>query len=313
MTLVWFGILIASLWMLTKGADFVLDGAQRVGGRLGLTAFAAGAIIIGALTSLPDLVAAIAAQLHGAPDIVTGVAVGANIADIFLIAAIIAIMTRGVTIVSDDISFDIAWLATATAALVLVAINGVISTRESFLLLMIFGVYVFTTYAIARERRANGKHNAYAPVTASDITKLTVGFVLLIVGANFAVDAAIYLAGVFNIAAGVIGLFAIALGTTLPEFFVTLQAVRAGKASMAIGNVFGSNVFNALVVVGLPGILGKIEIDEITYVFGLTWMVASTALFIWAVLTRRRISRAEGILYLGGYLLFALIVAGTVG
>lgn len=313
MTIVWFLVLIVSLGMLTKGADFVLDAAEKFGTRLGLTSFAAGAIILGSLTSLPDLVAAIAGQLQGASDIVAGTAVGANIADILLIAAIIAILSKGVQIHAKNITYDMAWLGTATAALVFVSFDRVIYMRESFLLLMLFCIYAFTTYAIAREKNASNTGSAVQKTTLRDGFRLLAGFVLLVAGAHFAVEATLELAVSFHIATGVIGLFAIALGTTLPEFFVTIRGVRNGQGSAALGNVFGSNVFNALVVVGIPGLLGPMAIDEITHSVGMFVMVLATGILIALLWRAHALSRTVGILFLCGYTVFTLIVAGMIG
>lgn len=310
MTLLWVVVLLFSIGLLTKGADFVLDSAQKIGTWFGLSAFGAGAVIIGSLTSLPDLVAAFVAQLEGASDIVTGTAVGANIADILLIAAIVAILARGVKITSDDITFDVSWLLVATGALVVVMLDGVIKAGESFFLLFLFGLYFLTTYAVAREKKKSGQQTEEVLLTKKDFVLLVLGFGFLVTGAHLAVDAAIHLAEIFNISTGIIGLFAIALGTTLPEFFVTIRSANGHQAPLAIGNVFGSNIFNALAVVGIPGLLGPIVSDDITATLGVAVMVITTILFAWMVLVRKRITQTEGLLFLVGYLIFTLLAAG---
>jgi len=310
MTLLWVLVLLFAIGLLTKGADFVLDSAQKIGTWFGLSAFGAGAIIIGSLTSLPDLVAAFVAQLQGASDIVTGTAIGANIADILLIAGIIAILARGVQIVSDDITFDVSWLLVATGALVVMMLDGVVQTGESFFLLTLLVLYFLTTYAIGREKKKSGEHIEKVVLTRKDIVLLGLGFSFLIVGAHLAVDAAIHLAEIFNISTGIIGLFAIALGTTLPEFFVTIRSANGHQAPLAIGNIFGSNVLNALAVVGVPGLLGPIVSDNVTETLGVSVMVLVTILFAWMVLVRKRITKTEGLLFLVGYLVFTLLAAG---
>jgi cation:H+ antiporter len=314
MALLWFLLLVASLAALAKGADLVLDGAHTIGTRMGLSSFGAGAIIIGTLTSLPDLMAAIAAQLKGASDVVAGIAIGANIADIFLIAALIAVITRGVKIYADDVHFDVGWLVVTTGALIFVAWDGMITGAESLFLLLFFALYWGVMYTITRENnRNNHNHLSGNSFSLHEILMLLVGFAFLIGGAHFAVEAAIRLSSAFAISTGIIGLFAIALGTTLPELFITLRSVRenALRAPLALGNIFGSNIFNALVVVGLPGLIGTIEIDPITGSVGLWTMLIATLVFAGAVLIRRRISFMEGILYLGAYVMFVIIVAGT--
>ena len=270
MELFWFLLLIVSLAALAKGADLLLDGAHAAGSHLGLSAFGAGAIIIGTLTSIPDLIAGIVAQFKGASDVVVGIAIGANIADILLIAALVAVIARGVRIYADDVNFDTGWLLVATGALVFTAWDGIITGHESLFLLLIFALYWGVMYTVTRANNANNK-NHHSQETGHlfsrrEMLMLASGFALLIGGALFAVEAAIQLSEAFEISTGIIGLFAIALGTTLPELFITLQSVRqnALRAPLALGNIFGSNIFNALVVVGIPGLIGNIELDPIT-------------------------------------------------
>jgi cation:H+ antiporter len=313
MTLFWIVALIFSIALLTKGADFVLDGAHEIGSWLGLSSFGAGAIIIGSLTSLPDLAAAFVAQLEGASDIVTGTAVGANIADIFLIAAIIAILARGVKITSDDIHFDVSWLIASTFALVLVMWDGIILKGESFFLLVLFGLYFATTYAIAREKKKAISPEERTQLSVKNFWLLVIGLILLITGAYIAVNSAINLAESFKISTGIIGLFAIALGTTLPEFFVTIRSANGSRAPLAMGNIFGSNIFNALAVVGVPGMLAPIVPDPVTATLGVSFMVIATGVFVYSILTKRQISKREGMFYLGGYILFIILGAGYLG
>jgi len=304
MTAISIGVLCIGLYMLIVGSRYVLRGTQHFGNRFGLSSFGAGAIIIGSLTSLPDLVAAIAAQLQGASDIVVGIAVGANIADIFLIAAIVAVLAKGVRVIERDLTFDIAWLAASTAALIVVLYDGRLVQSESFMLVVLFCIYLLATYALTNKPSAREGNDAHRRKSRYEFVKLILGFGLLIGGAHLVVKATLALSAAFGVATGVIGLFALALGTTLPELSVTLRAIREKESSLALGNVFGSNIFNALAVVGMPGMLGVVVPDAFTYTYGLPVLVCATALFAYTIYSRGGLSRAEGMVYLIAYALF---------
>jgi len=312
MVIVSFGVLVVALYMLVAGSRYVLHSTRYFGDRFGLTSFGAGAIIVGTLTSLPDLVAAIAGQMQDASDIVVGIAVGANIADIFLIAAIIAILAKGVRVIERDLTFDIAWLVASTIALIVVLYDGSIVQSESFMLVVLFCIYLLATYALTNKPQKHEERNMVRGQSWYELTKLVLGFGLLIGGAHLAVKATLALSVAFGVATGVIGLFALALGTTLPELSVTLRAIREKESSLALGNVFGSNIFNALAVVGIPGLLGVVVPDAFTYTYGLLVLVGATTLFAFTIYSRGGLSRAEGMVYLIAYAMFIVLSAHVI-
>ena len=119
----------------------------------------------------------------------------------------------------------------------------------------------------------------------------------------------INIAEITGVATGVISITAIALGTSLPEIIVSFKAARAGKTEVAIGNIFGSNAVNALIVVGLPGIVvrgaGALPVDEKTLYLGVPAMALATLIFIISGISRT-IYRWEGMMFLIFYALFVL-------
>jgi len=106
-----------------------------------------------------------------------------------------------------------------------------------------------------------------------------------------------------NIATGVIAITAVAVGTSLPELLVSAKAALQKKSEIALGNIFGSNVFNALVVIGLPGLFHVLPVDDQTFTIGVPTMALATLLFVISGISRR-IHIWEGAFYLSVYVLF---------
>ncbi|HDZ85575.1 MAG TPA: sodium:calcium antiporter [Candidatus Moranbacteria bacterium] len=136
-----------------------------------------------------------------------------------------------------------------------------------------------------------------------DFVILIVGVAGLALGAKYLIDSVVELSGLFNIAPAMISITAVAIGTSLPELIVSIKVALSGKSEIAIGNIFGSNAFNALVVVGLPGIFKNLVVDEVTFSIGVPAMALATLLFIISGISRR-IHIWDGAIYLILYILF---------
>jgi cation:H+ antiporter len=108
-----------------------------------------------------------------------------------------------------------------------------------------------------------------------------------------------------------IAILALAVGTSLPELVVSIQAAAKKKYEIALGNVFGSNVFNILLVVGVPALIKPLTVDDLSFKIGLPFLVIATLLFIISGISRR-IHIWEGLMYLLLYVLFVLKLIGVV-
>jgi cation:H+ antiporter len=131
----------------------------------------------------------------------------------------------------------------------------------------------------------------------------------LLAGAKYLVDAILYLSGSFGVAPEIITLLAVAAGTSIPELMMSLRALKEGKSDIAIGNVFGSNAFNLLMVLGLPGLFATLSLSPISYTVGLPTLAAATfILLIFGI--SKKVYRWEGYMLLLLFIFFALRVLG---
>jgi cation:H+ antiporter len=182
-----------------------------------------------------------------------------------------------------------------------------VTLGEAILLLVTYGVYLLYTLLYKDEaeiKDAERKLKKPKPkIVAKDIILLVLGLIGLVLGAKYLIDALVNLSEMLDVATGVIAITAVAIGTSLPELLVSAKAAFQKKSEIALGNIFGSNVFNALVVVGLPGLFYRLPVDSQTFMIGLPTLGVVTLLFVISGISKR-IHLWEGAFFLAIYILF---------
>ena len=313
MLILWIIVFIVALAVMVKGADWLISSAEKIGLSLGLSPFIIGVTIVGVGTSLPELVSSSVAAWQGLPEVVAANAVGSNIANIFLIIGFAAVLGRKLFVSKNLIDIDLPLLAISTALLLGVLWDREVTLGESLLLLVSYGIYfsytIFHKETDGLEKEIGKNISSRPGLVWQDILMLGAGLMGLIFGAKYLIAALVNLSNILNIGAGVIAITAVALGTSLPELLVSAKAAISNKPEVALGNIFGSNVFNALVVVGLPGLFWRLPVDEQTFLIGLPTMAMATLLFVISGISRR-IYIWEGSFYLALYILFTAKLFG---
>ena len=323
MVIFWIIIFIVSLGALVKGADWLIASAEKIGLALGLSPFIVGVTIVGVGTSFPELISSFVAVFKGVPDVVAANAIGSNIANILLIVGVSAVIGKRLIVTKSLIDLDLPLLAISTVLLLGIVWDKQITFGESLLMIITYGVYLLYTvlhkdiedsgeiaeFLPSRQERrkniaAHKKEEFTRPkLVVKDFVLLVVGVLVLVLGAKYLIDALVNLSTMLNIATGVIAITAVAVGTSLPELLVSAKAALQKKSEIALGNIFGSNVFNALVVIGLPGLFRILPVDNQTFAIGVPTMALATFLFVISGISRR-IHMWEGAFYLSVYVLF---------
>lgn len=310
MTIFWIVVFVASLTALIKGADFLLTSAERIGHYFKLAPFVIGALIIGIGTSLPELASSVFAVLAGETEIVIANAVGSNIANILLVAGLSAVVGRKIVSTKNLVNIEISLLMLSTALFIGVAYDGLVTQLEAALIGMSFIVYF--AYLLFHEDEDDKQEGMEVnKILTKDYAMLVGGSLLLGLGANYLIESVIALAEIFSIAPGAIAISAVAVGTSLPEILVSVTAVLRGKTDLAFGNVFGSNVFNMLMIVGSVGLFAPLSVGVATLTVGIPMLAAVTLMFIIASLSMR-IYIWEGLMFLIFYLFFILKIFGVI-
>lgn len=313
------GIFLISLVVLITGSAVFLRQAEKLGVALGMPAFIIGVFIVGVGTSLPELASGIAAVLNGATEIVTANAIGSNIANTMLVVGILGVIGGRLVITKDLLDAELPFFVTSTVIFLGIVANGSVSTIEAMLLFSLYVIYIAylfthdqdidTVVSEKREEIEHAERKHYKDgIYATGLGIL--GLVGVLGGAHALITSATAIAELLSVAPGLVSISAIALGTSLPELSVSLRALQQNKVDLAIGNIFGSNAFNILLAVGIPGLLTPLALDVQTFTVGVPILAASA--FIFFVLgMARKIYRWEGLMFLVFYLFFMIKLLGV--
>jgi len=155
MLIFWVTIFVLSLLVLVKGADWLLDSAEKIGVHFSLSPFVIGVLITGIGTSLPELAAGIAAVFQGAPEIVVANAVGSNMANILLVIGISAIVGGRLVITKNLIDLELPLLAISTVLFLGVVYDGIVTQLESLFLVVTYTIYLVYTVLNRGEKEAS--------------------------------------------------------------------------------------------------------------------------------------------------------------
>ncbi len=309
----WIPIFVVSLLVLVKSADLFTEGAEELGIFFGVPSYVVGVTIVAIGTSLPELVSSIFAVAQGSPEIVIGNAVGSNVTNIFLVLGLAAILGGSLSVRREIVRIDLPMLASSAALLALTALDGEISRVDGVLLLA--GALIYGVYGVRISRPSPAAQAEIEASVAQDVNvertrlrplvllKLAGGVVVLYFAAEYTIRSVIELSTLFDIGADVIAISAVALGTSLPELVVSVVAARRGKLEIAIGNVLGSNVFNAFAVVGIPAIITPLPVTHSALTIGLPFMGVATVLYFFMA-QDREVTRWEGMPLVLFYVLF---------
>ena len=303
----WVIYLAIALFALVKGAGMFVTGAKQVGAALGMSKFAIGVLIVGFGTSLPEFASSLAAALDGSTEIVIANVVGSNITNILLVVGMLAVVGGGVVIKRDLLKTELPVFFIATTLFIAIIFDGSVDRIEALLLLGTFFAYVWYLFVDSRKEDPveQIEESSLPKLEPKSIIYIVIGIAAVLVGAHFTVDIVVKIATAFEVPLGLVSIAAIALGTSLPELFVSLRSIKDGEAELAIGNIFGSNAFNMLMVVSVPALITPLVADEVVMGLGIKVLMAASAIFFVTGLAKQ-VMRWEGLMMLMFFLFFAV-------
>ena len=297
--------LVAGLVLLTWCADMAVRSAETVSEHLGVSPVIVGALIVGLGTSLPDMVVSgIAAAQRDSIDLAIGNVLGSNAANLSLVLGIGALITA-VSGSRDVMRREGALMLGSTVLFGAFVLDGTLARWEGIVLLVAMAVAAVLVASGPGTEEVPDAPGAEPGEVTSSIVKAVVGLVGVLIGAQLMVTGAVDIAEEFGASEAFIGLTVVAIGTSLPELATTVASARRGAVDLIIGNVLGSNLFNALAVGGLAGVLGNGVIEESVTPSLIALVVVSVFVVGWGVV-RHSFQRGVGIALLVAY---AVIVA----
>lgn len=314
-------LLVVGFAMLVKGADFFVDGAAGLAGKLKVPELVIGLTIVAFGTSAPELSVSITSAADGSSGISVGNVIGSNITNILLILGITSIV-RAVPVQKSSLKLDIPFLLVVSAAFVLVGYIGSDLTRAEGIVMFIFLIaYVVALVILALRERKKALMSGEELKSEVEQPKSKIGiwyksmcqkwwFLLILIaaglaavvfGADFVVDGATYLATQLGVSERVIGLTIVAVGTSLPELVTSVTAAAKGNTDIAVGNIIGSNIFNILCVAGLSAAITPLVFSAEFVIDGIIAAGAAAILALFCYLPGHTLKRWHGIIMLAGF------------
>lgn len=324
-------ILVVSLIIVIKAADVFVDNLVEIGAALGISQVILGVTASAIGTSLPEFGSALIASLSGSVDIGVGTVIGSNIWNIAGIlgisatfAGVIRADTRGinrdgaVTLITAFILLGFMFMGSINkyAAIVMVAVYAVylwilIKDQKKETALKIENKEEEEKNKQEKENQA-GNTESDSTVKSEGINKKTLAWTLvglagLVVGCRLLVYSGVELARIAGIPEMIMGLFTLAIGTSIPELVVTFSSAMKGLHDLSIGTVLGSNTFNIMIGIGIPALIMNIPVEPLSLTFDAPVMIFVTILLLLLIKRGMKLTRTDGLILMGTYIAYAFI------
>ena len=314
-----FVLLVAGIALLLAGGTCLVHGASGIARGFNISPMIIGLTVVAFGTSTPELVVNITGALRGEPDLAFGNAVGSNLANFGLVLGVAALMAP-IHLESQVVRRELPFLLLVTAILMVMASDNTLSgtpslldRSDSIVLFLMFSVFIyFMVRDVMREasdpvlitaesfpRRLSKRHKEPGRVWHTML--VVAGLAMLTYGGQLTIVQGAIIAELLEVPEVVVGIFIVAVGTSLPELVTSAMAAYRDETDLALGNIVGSNIFNTLVVLPAAGIIRPLPIPEggaLDLLFGFAFVLVMIPLFLYR---DARLGRREGIALLVAY------------
>jgi cation:H+ antiporter len=315
------GILLG-LALLIVGGGLMVTGATQLAARLGISPMIVGLTIVGFGTSAPELVVNIIGGLRGESGLAFGNVIGSNISNLALVLGAAAIL-QNIEIQSSVIRREVPLLLLVTTIMTVMALDTVleggtarIGVSDAVVLLLLFTLFVYITVQdvfLTKKNDALLTEIEESPMVVTEPVSryhwayIIAGFVLLFVGGEMTVRFSVAFATVLGVSTTLVGLFVVAIGTSLPELITSVIAAWRKQSDLALGNILGSNVFNSLIVLPASALAGTVAIPKGgVQDLVVSWLFAAALIPIFLI-GRARLGRTSGMMLLVAYAAYAVL------
>ena len=288
------------------GSEVLVDGGKNLALRLGITPFVIGLTVLAFGTSAPEAVTSIVSRDD--PGIIIGNVVGSNIVNIAVCIGLAA-MIFPIASKFEDNRIEFATMALASIIVLVMAFGG-IGTIEGIILMALLLIFIFIVYKTKVNTPEAAAEDLGEPdmPTWKAVLLIAVGLVLLYFGADMFVDGSKEIAEMAGISELVIGLFLVAIGTSLPELCVSIMAAFRHENDIAVSNIVGSNIFNAFFVLGIGATISDIPVYDSLFMLHIPTMILLSVLMTLFIWKWGRINRLAGSVLVAIYAAYAVII-----
>lgn len=308
--------LVAGLSLLVFGGDILVRGAVSLAVRMNIPHLIIGLTIVAFGTSAPELLISIRAAMSDLSGITLGNVVGSNIANIWLVLGVPALITA-ICCDQKNIHHNYFFMIGVSIILIGLCFFSPLTIWHGAILTVL--IFLFLADCFVRAKR----HKNDAEVIDEDVEELIeevegatetplwktlglifLGLIGLAIGAELTIQGAVEIAKTFGVSDATIGLTVVAIGTSLPELAATIMAALRGHPGLALGNAIGSNIYNICAVLGITALITPIKVDPIFLSFDLWVMIGASLTILPFILFKWKINKLVGVLFLVAYGLY---------
>lgn len=308
-------MVLTGLMMLIVGGELLIRGAMSAANKLNVSPFLSGLVIVGFGTSMPELIVSVNAILNNSPAVALGNIIGSNIGNIGLIIGTCGLIAP-LAFKQSALKRDAIVMLGAVSLLIVVGFSGEFSILSGLVMISaLLGYLGFTIYKENNQKNASqklhqdeGKELQSKPhKTWLVVLSILFGLVFLMLGAQWFVEGATVIATQLGVSEALIGLTLVAIGTSLPEFTISIMAVLRKHMDVAVGNVVGSNIFNILGILGVSSLISPIPFDGRFVIFDQWALLLITVVLALFLLFGHSISKTKGMFLLFFYVVYVAL------
>lgn len=307
-------VFVLSFSILIYSSKWLVKSLARVARLLGWKEFVVAFFTMALASSIPNLSVGISSALHNIPSLAFGEIVGNNIIDLTLAVALaVVISKRGLRLPSQTVQTSGLFTIFVAVLPPLMAFDGGIGRGDGTILILVFLIYIF--WLFSKKDRFSKIYNRGAKKFRlkkffKNLFIMLAAVFLLIAAAEGIVQSAMYFSESLNIPLVLIGILVVGIGNALPEIFFGVQAARKGEDWVVIGDLMGSVIITATLVLGLVALIRPIMIDNIApFAVARLFLVVSAVFFLLFLRTEKKITKKEAVFL---FLLFAAFVAAEI-
>lgn len=300
-------IFAVSIFLIIRGATLSTRFSGRIAKSFNLSNYVVGFLIVAVISITPEAFVAINSAISGVPSMGLGTIFGSNIADLTLVFAIVVLVAgRSLKIESKILKSNLIYPFFFLIPIAL-GIDGAYNRGEGLCLIIAGVIFYYLAFHQSQEGEEKKSKIKFDKKIKKDILYFILSLLALLVGSHFIVESGVKIAEYLTISPAVIGLFFIGLGTVIPELLFSISAVKKDQDSLAIGDLLGTVLADATILVGLIAFIKPFEFPiKIIYIAGI-FMFAAAFMLYYLMRSGKILSKREGYLLILFWLIFVLM------
>lgn len=305
-------LFIVSIILLLWSGPFLIAALTRIAKFLGWKEFVVAFFLVAFAATLPNLFVGISSVIHGIPQLSFADVVSGNLIDLTLAVALAVFITGGLHVESKLVQSSALFTISIAVLPMLLILDGVLGRGDGIILIFVFFFYAYWLFS-KKERYAKIYDPNGIPmikefrVFLKDLGKVFLGIVLLLAAGDGIVRSAFFFTEQLNLSLVLFGILVVGFGNSIPEIHFAIVSARKGHTGMILGNLMGSIIVPATLVLGIVAFLSPIRIVDFSpFAIARIFLLISAVFFFFFIKTDRKISKKEGLFLLSIYILFVI-------